>query len=209
MAPEPPIEFPSGDPVREYTPEEKRRFTERLHRLATAIHSGTLTTAHFTRAFLCELHGQLFEDIRDHAGRNRSSNFGSEHLSFGPNRSVHKSVVVEQLDEIFQQVNRSLPSFSANLTDAGYEEKAIHLAVWAHAEIIRVHPFEDGNGRTSRLILDCILVKLGLRPIPIEACKQEYTDALNAYFAQRAQRNIRVLLDLFIRLYPLGLYPLD
>jgi Fic family protein len=42
-----------------------------------------------------------------------------------------------------------------------------------HADIIKVHPFEDGNGRTSRLVASWILVELGLRPIPVEAVKQE------------------------------------
>ena len=28
----------------------------------------------------------------------------------------------------------------------------IELAAWTHAEFVRIHPFEDGNGRTARLM---------------------------------------------------------
>ncbi len=30
----------------------------------------------------------------------------------------------------------------------------IELAAWTHAEFVRIHPFPDGNGRTSRLIMN-------------------------------------------------------
>ena len=73
-------------------------------------------------------------------------------------------------------------------------------AAWAHAEIIRIHPFEDGNGRSSRLVMTHVLVSLGLRPIPVDACKQEYNDALNAYFRTG---ELQTLVDLLLRLYPL------
>ncbi|OLN33082.1 filamentation induced by cAMP protein Fic [Desulfosporosinus metallidurans] len=30
----------------------------------------------------------------------------------------------------------------------------IELAAWTHAEFVKIHPFVDGNGRTSRLIMN-------------------------------------------------------
>lgn len=44
-----------------------------------------------------------------------------------------------------------------------------------------------------------ILIALGLLPIPIEACKDEYNKTLNLYFERRERQP---LLDLFLRLYP-------
>lgn len=72
--------------------------------------------------------------------------------------------------------------------------------MWLHAEIVRIHPFEDGNGRTSRLIANHILVRHGLLPVAIEAVKQEYTDALNLYFREK---DLQPLTDLYVSLYPL------
>ena len=69
-----------------------------------------------------------------------------------------------------------------------------------HADIVRIHPFEDGNGRTSRLCLAHVLVQCGLEIIPIEAVRQEYTEALNHYYNER---DLEPLVDLYIRLYPI------
>jgi Fic family protein len=85
--------------------------------------------------------------------------------------------------------------------DEGFELAALTVAVRAHAEIVRIHPFEDGNGRTARLCAGLLLVELGLRPVPIEAVKQEYTEALNTYFREH---DLGPLLDLFIALYPVA-----
>lgn len=59
---------------------------------------------------------------------------------------------------------------------------ALHHAAWIHARVIRVHPFEDGNGGTSRLILNAVLVSLGVRSMVFDAVKQEYFRVLNHYF---------------------------
>jgi Fic family protein len=34
---------------------------------------------------------------------------------------------------------------------------AVSLAVWCHMESVRIHPFEDGNGKSARLFMDVIL----------------------------------------------------
>mgnify|MGYP000603397565 CR=1 FL=1 len=39
----------------------------------------------------------------------------------------------------------------------------IELAAWTHAEFVRIHPFEDGNGRTSRMIMNYQLLLSGFR----------------------------------------------
>lgn len=191
------VELPDRDPVREYTPEEERALTERLVLLTRRVHAGEEPFTAPTASLLVDLHRRLFDGIRDHAGRPRGPGQGSERLQFGPNRSVHRDLVPAELESVFEGVRRSLRSFDENRGAAEYEERAVHLAVWAHAQIIRIHPFEDGNGRTSRLIMSGLLARLGLRPIPIEACKSEYTDALNAYFHEQ---DLKPLLDLFLQL---------
>jgi Fic family protein len=78
-----------------------------------------------------------------------------------------------------------------------YEESALRFSLKCHADFVKIHPFEDGNGRTSRLLLSILLVRLGLRPIPIEAPKREYTDALNYYFMKLDTGR---LFELYLRL---------
>lgn len=59
---------------------------------------------------------------------------------------------------------------------------AIELAAWTHAEFVRIHPFTDGNGRTSRMIMNYQLLINGFLPISIaKENRLEYFDALEAY----------------------------
>jgi len=59
---------------------------------------------------------------------------------------------------------------------------AIELAAWTHAELVMIHPFIDGNGRTSRLIMNYQLMANGFLPISIaKESKLEYFNALESY----------------------------
>jgi Fic family protein len=101
------------------------------------------------------------------------------------------------LERVFEQARRSILSLLDNTNDPQYEHHAVHIAAWIHAKVIQIHPFEDGNGRSSRLLMAKVLVDLGMQPIPIEATKQEYTNLLNNYFRDD---KIQPIVDLFLRL---------
>lgn len=192
------IEVDDRDPVRDYTEEELHRLTEQLRKVTWAIAAGDYRASHFDLALILRFHAALFDGVRGHAGRHRRPGFGSEYLTFGPQRSVHRDKVDAELAVVVQGVQRGLRQLLDDPDSSDYEHGALRLAVGAHAEIIRIHPFEDGNGRTSRLCADHILVQCGLWPVPIEAVKQEYTTALNYYYQAG---DIGPLLDLFIALY--------
>lgn len=135
------------DHVRRYSPAEDERLALQLRSITADCHAGALWPVSVDG--LRAMHRRLFEGVRDHAGRCRAWAFGDEYLTFGPNRSVHRDRVQVELEEVFQKLDRSVQSFLANPDAPEYERSAVHVAVWAHAEIIRIHPFLDGNGRTS------------------------------------------------------------
>lgn len=41
----------------------------------------------------------------------------------------------------------------------------VALAAWAHCEFVRIHPFQNGNGRIARLLLNALLVRGGYNPV--------------------------------------------
>lgn len=45
--------------------------------------------------------------------------------------------------------------------------EAIEFAINTHLELVKIHPFTDGNGRTTRLFMNTILMQNGLPPIDI------------------------------------------
>jgi Fic family protein len=62
------------------------------------------------------------------------------------------------------------------------EMNGIELAAWTHAEFVKIHPFVDGNGRTSRLIMNYQLMVHGFLPISIaKESRLDYFEALESY----------------------------
>ena len=56
----------------------------------------------------------------------------------------------------------------------------VELAALLHYRYIRIHPFEDGNGRIARLLVNYILSRHGLPMIVVRSRKkQEYLEALH------------------------------
>lgn len=63
------------------------------------------------------------------------------------------------------------------------ESKELHpvqLAALVHYRFVRIHPFDDSNGRTSRLLMNYYLLRYGYAPVVIESSdKKNYLAALN------------------------------
>ncbi len=59
------------------------------------------------------------------------------------------------------------------------EFDAVSLAALFHYRFVRIHPFDDGNGRISRLLMNYILLKNGYPPVVIKSAdKHNYLAAL-------------------------------
>ena len=52
-----------------------------------------------------------------------------------------------------------------------------------HLSLLRVHPFEDGNGRAVRLLASALLVRAGWRSTLVTAVEQHFADDPSAYGA--------------------------
>jgi len=84
------------------------------------------------------------------------------------------------------------------------DRNPIEQAAWTHAEFVRIHPFPDGNGRTSRLIMNYQLMAHGFLPVNIKhENRHAYYEALDLY---AASGNLTPFVDI---LAPLELERLD
>lgn len=73
---------------------------------------------------------------------------------------------------------------------AWYQANAIALhpverAARVHADFVGIHPFVDGNGRTSRLLMNLELIKAGFPPVVIPVAQRlRYYEALDKAHTQ-------------------------
>lgn len=95
-----------------------------------------------------------------------------------------------------------------------YREKAedpatnpLVLAAEFHYRFIRIHPFDDGNGRTARILMNFILMKFGFPPVIIKTEeKRDYFSALQladsgvlSAFVEHIAKNLIRSLEIMIR----------
>lgn len=89
---------------------------------------------------------------------------GAQHVPPTPN------IMYQEIKGFYEDLNQDKYSNS------------IESAAWTHAEFVKIHPFIDGNGRVSRLIMNYQLMRGGYLPISIP--KEErlsYYDCLETY----------------------------
>lgn len=81
-------------------------------------------------------------------------------------------------NEMYMQIK----NFYGDLKIKENELNPIEFAAWTHAEFVRIHPFIDGNGRTSRLLMNYQLLINGFLPISIsKENRVDYYNALEQY----------------------------
>lgn len=94
-----------------------------------------------TFAGLCAIHKYLFDEIYDFAGKMRTVNIAKGGFRFAP---------VMYLEAALQNIEK--------MPQSTFEE-----IIEKYVEMNVAHPFREGNGRSTRIWLDCILKKeLGL-----------------------------------------------
>ena len=96
------------------------------------------------------------------------------------------------------EMYRQVKNFYADLGWKGDVLNAIELAAWPHAEFVKIHPYPDGNGRTSRLIMNYQLMAKGFLPISI--AKENRLDYFNTLEAYAVEGNLSPFADMIAEL---------
>ncbi len=88
------------------------------------------------------------------------------------NMSYNK--VPGKLSELCDRINAARQNSSAMNLQEQYE-----MTFDAHYELVTIHPWADGNGRTARLLMNQLQMEMGLIPAKIlKGDKEEYINAL-------------------------------
>jgi Fic family protein len=115
-----------------------------------------------------QIHSLILKNIDDeNRGAYRKTNViisGAEHT---PPQSF----------EVAQKMEEFIKEYETHKTTM----HPVELAAFVHIEFVGTHPFVDGNGRTSRLLMNLELIKAGFPPVVINVeDRLEYYKALDA-----------------------------
>ena len=73
------------------------------------------------------------------------------------------------------------------------------LSFWAHYELVTIHPWADGNGRTSRLLMNLLQMESGV--LPTKVLKEDKGDYIQALIDTRDNEDIEIFLNCMARLH--------
>lgn len=81
-------------------------------------------------------------------------------------------------DSVF--VPEQMASFIADYERLAAAQHPVERAARVHADFVKIHPFIDGNGRTSRLLMNLELMKAGYPPAVLPVARRlDYYKALD------------------------------
>jgi len=159
--------------------------------VADAVEYIRKTKEHISLGLIRKLHRIVFKNSKEFAGKTREP--GIE-VSVIDSRGfvIHRGAPQRQIAGL---LNELIGWYNTN-------KKAYHpilLAAVVHNQFENIHPFQDGNGRVGRLLLNNILIKHNLPPVNIKLKNRgDYYYTLQEY---EKRGNIRPTIELIINEY--------
>ncbi|OIO22050.1 hypothetical protein AUJ17_00830 [Candidatus Micrarchaeota archaeon CG1_02_47_40] len=172
-------------------PDKPKGDISETYGVAKAVEFIRKTKEHISLPLILELHRIVFENSKPFAGKLRSR--GMEVVvadQYG--RVVHRGAPSAQVRSLLLELVKWYKKNRKKYTP-------LVLAGVVHNQFENIHPFQDGNGRIGRILLNNILLKHNLPPLNIELRnRHEYYAALQAY---ENEHNLRQTIELVLKEY--------
>ena len=149
----------------------------------------------FLKEYKGELNNRLLEKVNGILTKNTGVVYGGRIRFFDVKIEGSKHVPPPN-EEVKKHLLNMYKWYSANK----HKLRPFELATMIHAKLTWIHPFEDGNGRTSRTIMNWILMKNGYPMffIPFEKREEYYMtleEADKENFKEYVSRMLRLIID--------------
>ena len=96
--------------------------------------------------------------------------------------------VPARLADFCEELNRRRKAVDANNVAAIYE-----LSFWAHYELVTIHPWADGNGRTCRLLMN--LLQMEFDVLPTKVLKEDKAEYIQALIDTRESEDLNIFIN--------------
>ncbi|UMY66440.1 MULTISPECIES: Fic family protein [unclassified Flavobacterium] len=132
-----------------------------------------------TESFIRELHTLLLKEAYEKKAETPDGQPTTKRIEVGKYKSSPNHVKTVTGEIFYFATPEETPAKMGDLM-AWYQEKRnddatnpVLLAAEFHYRFIRIHPFDDGNGRTARLLMNFILMQYGYPPVIIKTEDKE------------------------------------
>lgn len=164
---------PSG---KKYAPEQLAATTQALEALYTQLYQNP--PVYLSVEDLKAWHARLATSLGIVAGHWRTGP-----VTFGTYYGFAAQDIEDAVQSTFAIANEHLSYVDCLEDEPELQlEELVRVAGYLHARLIKIHPFEDGNGRISRLVLAALFWRFGFDfPDISHLQKTRYIAALNKY----------------------------
>lgn len=109
----------------------------------------------FSTPLLLEIHRVAFDELYEWAGKWRTT-----------------QVIVGQLTppeptQVLQLMYQFIDNLNYKIAHSTTAQEHLECLVFSHYEFVRIHPFNNGNGRTGRIVMNLVALKLGYQPLEL------------------------------------------
>lgn len=102
--------------------------------------------------------------------------------------------VPERLAAFCDELNRRRKAINPTDVCAIYD-----LSFWAHYELVTIHPWVDGNGRTSRLLMNLLQMEFGV--LPSKVLKEDKATYIQSLIDTREKEDITIFQNYMVSLH--------
>ena len=107
---------------------------------------------------------------------------------------MHYQKVPMKLQAFCEELNKRRKAIDSNDVAAVYD-----LSFWAHFELVTIHPWADGNGRTCRLLMNLLQMEFGV--LPTKVLKEDKAEYIQALIDTREEEDINIFLNTMASLH--------
>ena len=113
---------------------------------------------------------------------------------FGGKSNMSYLKVPSRLEAFCEELNKRRMAIDKTDIAAIYE-----LSFWAHFELVSIHPWADGNGRTCRLLMNLLQIEYGV--LPTKVLREDKAEYIQALIDTRENEDIQIFLDCMTQLH--------
>ena len=116
---------------------------------------GLDTEIEISPTLILNIHKIAFEELYDWAGKWRNVNV------------IVGQLIPPEPTQIIHLMYQFIHNLKYKILVSKTQDEIIESLIYAHYEFVKIHPFNNGNGRTGRILMNLVSMKFGYKPLEL------------------------------------------